>query len=330
MRVERGPVADENGVFYLLRDHLGSASVTVKEDSGALTKYAELRYKPWGEDRPASEAFNETQSPSERRFTGQRAQDELGLYYYQARWYDPALGRFVQPDSIEPDPGNPLDWDRYSYAQNNPLRFIDPTGHAVECAEQSGGSCSNLSTPETIINHTQYTLEKRFWSEHDLSGTVREFVLHFEPLYRGKVFSWALTNLLLDPTDPVALADFAYISLSNLSTGLLAASMGGDLAPVGGVYKITNANGVVVRVGRTNNLTRRASEHSRNPNLFDLDFRRVYLTDDYATQRGLEQLLYDRYNPPMNYIRPINKTNRNRTYYKQAAIDFLNDLYNVK
>jgi RHS repeat-associated protein len=143
MRVEGGPDAEENGVFYLLRDHLGSASVTVKEDSGALTQYAELRYKPWGEDRPASDAFNETHSPSDRRFTGQRAHDELGLYYYQARWYDPVLGRFVQPDSIVSESQGVQAWDRYAYANNSPVRYTDPTGHWLdegygqcECGEE--------------------------------------------------------------------------------------------------------------------------------------------------------------------------------------------------
>jgi RHS repeat-associated protein len=117
--------------YKLLIDHLGSASVTVKEHSGALTQYAELRYKPWGEDRPASEAFNETQSPSERRFTDQRAHDELGLYDYQARWYDPALGRFAQPDSIVPESQGVQAFDRYAYANNNPLRYSDPSGHSI-------------------------------------------------------------------------------------------------------------------------------------------------------------------------------------------------------
>ena len=62
-------------------------------------------------------------------YTGQRLQDELGLYFYGARWYDPYLNRFLSPDTIIPEPTNALDYDRYSYVRNNPLRYIDPTGH---------------------------------------------------------------------------------------------------------------------------------------------------------------------------------------------------------
>jgi len=53
----------------------------------------------------------------------------LGLYFYRARWYDPALGRFTQPDTIVPKPENPQAYNRYSYVYNNPLRYVDPTGH---------------------------------------------------------------------------------------------------------------------------------------------------------------------------------------------------------
>jgi len=49
--------------------------------------------------------------------------------FYNARWHDPYLNHFTQPDSIVPDPYNSQDWDRYSYARNNPLRYTDPTGH---------------------------------------------------------------------------------------------------------------------------------------------------------------------------------------------------------
>ncbi len=40
----------------------------------------------------------------------------IGLYFYNARYYDPALGRFVQADTIVPNPASPQDLNRYSYA----------------------------------------------------------------------------------------------------------------------------------------------------------------------------------------------------------------------
>ncbi|MFH0732297.1 MAG: RHS repeat-associated core domain-containing protein [Candidatus Omnitrophota bacterium] len=52
-----------------------------------------------------------------------------GLYYYGARYYDPELGRFTQADTIVPEPGNPQSFNRYSYCDNNPINYTDPTGH---------------------------------------------------------------------------------------------------------------------------------------------------------------------------------------------------------
>jgi len=67
--------------------------------------------------------------PTDRRYTGQRWDEGVGLYDYRARWYDPALGRFVQPDTLVPEPGKPQDLNRYTYVRNNPLKYTDPTGH---------------------------------------------------------------------------------------------------------------------------------------------------------------------------------------------------------
>ena len=49
--------------------------------------------------------------------------------YYNARWYDPLLSRFSSADTIIPQPGNPLDWDRFAYVKNNPIIYSDPSGH---------------------------------------------------------------------------------------------------------------------------------------------------------------------------------------------------------
>jgi RHS repeat-associated protein len=106
---------------YLFADHLGSTSV-VANSSGSKT--AEVRYKAWGEDRYTSGTV-----PSGYRFTGQRNEATLGLYYYGARWYDASLGRFISADTIVPNLGDPQAWDRYAYVENNSVKFVDPTGH---------------------------------------------------------------------------------------------------------------------------------------------------------------------------------------------------------
>jgi len=70
--------------------------------------------------------------PTDRRFTGQREEASLGFYDYGARQYDPALGRFLQADTLVPNPGNPQSLNRYAYTLNNPLRYTDPSGHYAD------------------------------------------------------------------------------------------------------------------------------------------------------------------------------------------------------
>jgi RHS repeat-associated protein len=106
---------------WLLSDHLGSTSVTASADG---SYFSELRYSAFGEIR-----YSYNITPTDYRYTGQLSQAEVGLYYYGARWYDSALARFVQPDTIIPGAGNPIAWDRYAYAINNPIVLIDPSGH---------------------------------------------------------------------------------------------------------------------------------------------------------------------------------------------------------
>ena len=67
--------------------------------------------------------------PTDRQFTGQRWESSLGFYDYVARQYDPYLNRFISPDTIIPDPGNPQSLNRYAYVLNNALLYVDPSGH---------------------------------------------------------------------------------------------------------------------------------------------------------------------------------------------------------
>jgi hypothetical protein len=79
----------------------------------------------------------------------------------------------------------------------------------------------------------------------------------------------------------------------------------------------------VMRTGRTRDLGRRGAEHGRDPNLRDVEFEPVHRIDVYNEQRGLEQMLHDKYQPPLNKIRPISPTNPKLPMYQDAAKTFL-------
>jgi RHS repeat-associated protein len=64
-----------------------------------------------------------------QKFTSKERDAETGLDYFIARYHSAAQGRFVSPDSFGGDPLNPQSMNLYTYVQNNPLKYIDPTGH---------------------------------------------------------------------------------------------------------------------------------------------------------------------------------------------------------
>ena len=69
-----------------------------------------------------------TSTVPERGFTGQRFEPSVGIYDYNARWYDPAIARFVQPDAIA-DAFDPQSLNPFSYVRNDPTNLTDPTGN---------------------------------------------------------------------------------------------------------------------------------------------------------------------------------------------------------
>src|SRR5262245_2463661 len=62
-------------------------------------------------------------------FTGYQWDAEAGLYYAKARYYDPAVGRFITQDSNTGDITDPPSLHRYAYAHNRPTAHVDPSGH---------------------------------------------------------------------------------------------------------------------------------------------------------------------------------------------------------
>jgi RHS repeat-associated protein len=121
---------------YLLGDHLGSSSVTTDANGGYS---AQELYKAFGETRYSYGTLG-----TDYHFTGQREEASLGIYYFNARWMDPSLGRFTQPDTIVPTQTQGTQaWDRYAFVNNNPVRYTDPTGHRCVAEDGEDEGCLN-------------------------------------------------------------------------------------------------------------------------------------------------------------------------------------------
>jgi RHS repeat-associated protein len=106
---------------YYHPDHLGSTRVVTASTGAVLEQVA---YKPFGG------TLSDTSSgSSSRKYTGQILDSDTGLYFYNARYYDPSLGRFVSPDPVLPSEFDSQSLHRYSYVLNNPFRYTDPSGN---------------------------------------------------------------------------------------------------------------------------------------------------------------------------------------------------------
>ena len=124
---------------YYVPDHLHSAEIMATPSGGLYQHY---EYTAYGNSRYESSM---TAFPITSRYTGQSFDEETGLYYYgNSRYYDPVIGRFIQPDTLIPNFYDPQTYDRYAYARDNPLFYVDPTGHGP--VDVAGDALFNTGT----------------------------------------------------------------------------------------------------------------------------------------------------------------------------------------
>src|SRR5262249_16623255 len=117
-------------------DHLGNARFIY----GYNGNWDVSDYYPFGGERSYfSNAGNRF------KFTGKERDSESGLDNFGLRYMTSSMGRFMSPDSIANDweLQNPQTWNRYAYARNNPLIYVDPDGAAVEliCSGGNADQC---------------------------------------------------------------------------------------------------------------------------------------------------------------------------------------------
>jgi RHS repeat-associated protein len=109
--------------YYLHRDGLNTVRL-VTNSSGAYEEFS--NYTPYGKRTQTPAAAGTTEET--KGYIGEREDPEVGLVYLNARYYDPAIGRFISADWWDPTlPG--VGTNRYAYSDNDPINKSDPTGH---------------------------------------------------------------------------------------------------------------------------------------------------------------------------------------------------------
>ena len=131
----------EETLHFIHQDHLGSTSIVTNETGDVIDKQV---YYPYGGTRQidTNSQINTNGQTIERQYTSQVSdEDDTGLYYYNARYYNPNIAKFTQADTANDG------LNRYAYVANNPVKFIDPSGHqgCVDCH-----STQNFESVENI------------------------------------------------------------------------------------------------------------------------------------------------------------------------------------
>jgi RHS repeat-associated protein len=120
--------------YYATSDHLGSADLVLNNSGNVLAKES---FTPFGARRggnwqnlPSTSDYATFASTTRRGFTGHEMLDSVGLVHMNGRVYDPYLGRFLSADSVIQNLAATQTINPYSYAGNDPTRYIDPSGHS--------------------------------------------------------------------------------------------------------------------------------------------------------------------------------------------------------
>jgi RHS repeat-associated protein len=142
-------------LYYLHRDYLGSVT-QISDNSGNLA--AEYSYDPWGRMRDVTnwQAYAAGSQPDlkfGRGYTGHEHINQFGLINMNARLYDPVLGRFLAPDVQVAAPEMSNAYNRYMYASNNPLMFVDLNGESGELPGSYLNPASNTYGPYRSDNN---------------------------------------------------------------------------------------------------------------------------------------------------------------------------------
>ncbi|EPY14888.1 Rhs family protein [Paenibacillus alvei A6-6i-x] len=142
-------VSNGHGYITEIRDAQGNV----------LNRYT---YDIWG-----NPLVQEERVPNIFRYSGEYWDAATNLQYLRARWYDPSVGRLINEDTYEGELGNPLTLNLYTYVQNNPLKYIDPSGNRYIPSEMNSilEATMKITSTESRAYSYSYNLLSREYAD---------------------------------------------------------------------------------------------------------------------------------------------------------------------
>ncbi|MBL4709506.1 MAG: hypothetical protein JKY48_13810, partial [Flavobacteriales bacterium] len=198
---------DGLAAMYVIEDGVGSMYYTYTDYLGSILKVtdangntiAEQNSDAWGRRRSATDwSYSSTSSIPDwlyRGYTGHEHHDEFVLINMNGRLYDATLGRMLSPDNYIQDNTNTQNFNRFSYALNNPLKFTDPNGESLILAAIIIGAIVGAYIGGAAANGWEFNPVKWDWRSGDTwTGIITGAVIGAAAGYGFAVAAPALAN----------------------------------------------------------------------------------------------------------------------------------------
>ena len=176
MEQERAPVS--RPVYFYHPDHLGSSTFLTDANGNPYQFFINL---PFGETM--AEQLPDTYYRTPFKFNGKELDEETGLYYYGARYYDPKISIWLSVDPLAESFPN---WNPYNYCLQNPINMIDPDGRAPEdiiVTAKDGTKLFTLNDGKKTI--TTMTLQQLYKNKVQWFEPLADNYMPLKTLFKG-------------------------------------------------------------------------------------------------------------------------------------------------
>ncbi len=294
--------------------------VNLTDSTGAITK--SYKYDAFGVEQNVDDADDNA-----FRYCGEYFDAETGTIYLRARYYDPAIGRFISRDSVTGEKTDPLSLNLYTYCHNRPIIGSDPSGHVLLVDDIILITIGVLLVVDVAL--LSYSASTSYENSFNDPLSVPNFNDPWESLNDP----WALpSNDVLDPPISFAVPEVTDIPQDETIDDAKVKKKTASQKKNYSVYKLVDDDNNVQYVGRTGNVAKTIYRHGHNPYRKDLTLEVIHSGLSYEQSRGLEQHYINYYrtlnklNPKNNQINGVRKKNKRYEIYMKAAGEYISQV----